>query len=86
MNNCPTCSALLKLLQLPFKDAGIAAPSDRTGEIRGCQTCNTAYYFGATRADQSEHWMLCPYKFTEFSRSKEDWNQIWNDPAFNDKK
>lgn len=78
MNNCPTCNNLLKLLQPSFREAGLVAPSDRTGEIRGCQTCNVTYYFGATRANQDEHWMATPYKYSEFSRAKEDWNDVWS--------
>jgi hypothetical protein len=81
MNNCPTCSGLLKLLQYSIHDSGLPIPSlgsERTAEIRGCRKCDATYYFGATRTNQQEHWMKTPFKFNEFDRANEDWDQAWN--------
>lgn len=80
MNHCEICNGKLTLLQHNFQSAGITAPSDKTGEIRGCRKCNITFYFGSTRANPKEHWMRTPYKFNEFSMGKEN---SWDDALAN---
>lgn len=80
MNDCPDCGKPLILLQENLRKAGfINAPSDRTGELRGCKGCDITFYYGSTRADQQEHWMRTPYKCHEFSRANTDWDAAWRE-------
>lgn len=79
MTHCPSCGLALVLLQDPLKSMGFHAISDRTGEIRGCRSCDVTYCYGATRENQTERWLLTPFKCNEFSRANFDWDSAWKD-------